>query len=96
MNTTALERPAPKTTIEVTPPTSPHPVFGTLKLRPVTFWLPDPNDPEAIEWARQNTATAVAAMKQSEEEREVDRWCEAAFAESLKDEPPYDWGEDEP
>jgi len=70
--------------------------FGNVELRPYVLWLPDVDDPAFDEAMRQTAESAVAALKTSKEEQEVMRWCEAAAAESLKDEPPYDWGDDEP
>jgi len=92
-------------TITIPPrPTRSH--FGDVKLKPYTFWLPDPDDPEVSEQLRKSTAANAAlrhskeehysALRDDPEEKEWDRWCEAAFAETMKDEPPYDWGDREP
>jgi len=70
--------------------------FGNVRLRPYTFWLPDPDDPVFIERMRKSSEAIAHAMKHSKEEQQVMRECEAAAAELLKDEPPYDWGDDEP
>jgi len=93
-------------TITIPPrPTRSH--FGDVKLKPYTFWLPDTDNPEVREQLRKSTATSAVVLKHNKEERylalhddpeeqEWDRWCEAAFAETMKDEPPYDWGDDKP
>jgi len=82
-------------TIKIPPPPK-RSHFGDLKLKPYTFWLPDTDDPEVREQLRKSTAASAAVLKHSKAEQEALRWCEAAAAESLKDEPPYDWGDDEP
>jgi len=81
-------------TIKIPPPPK-RSHFGDLKLKPYTFWLPDTDDPEVREQLRKSTAASAAVLKHSKAEQEALRWCEAAAAESLKDEPPYDWGDEE-
>jgi len=78
------------------PPRPARSQFGNVRLKPYTFWLPDPEDPALDDAMRKTSAAANAALRHSKEEQEVMRWCEAAAAESLKDEPPYDWGDEEP
>jgi len=85
-------------TEEITITIPPRPArshFGDVKLKPYTFWLPDTDDPVFKERIRKSSEAIAHAMKHSKEEQEVMRWCEAAAAESLRDEPPYDWGDDE-
>jgi len=81
-------------TITIPPrPTRSH--FGDVRLKPYTFWLPSPDDPVFIERMRKSSEAIAHAMKHSKDEQRGMRKCEAAAAELLKDEPPYDWGDEE-
>ena len=62
-------------------------------LRQKTVWVPDTSNPAVIDYYRQS-ALAIAA--DISEEAEMQAWREAAAEVVLKDEPPYDWGDQEP
>jgi len=71
-------------TIKIPPQPRRRSHFGNVKLRPYVLWLPDVDDPAFDEAMRRSAESAVAALKNSKEEQEVMRWCEAAAAESLR------------
>jgi len=78
------------------PPRPARSHFGNVRLKPYTFWLPDPDDPVFKEEMRKSSQAIADAMRNNQEEQAVMRECEAAAAELLKGEPPYDWGDNEP
>jgi len=62
--------------------------FANVKLHPHSLSLPNADDLAF----RERIHKQCLALRNDPEEQEWDRWCEAAFAETMKDEPPYEWG----
>jgi hypothetical protein len=57
-----------------------------------TRWVLDTSNPSVVEYYRRS-ALAIAA---DEEERDIEAFLERVQEDLFKDEPPYDWGDEEP